>query len=248
MKYKYLNAGCGAVWHPEWINLDVQASSRDVIRCDVRRGTPYPDGYFDAVYHSHLLEHLSREEGEKFVVECARVLKKDGILRVVVPDLESIAKEYLKQLRGALKGNADAQKNYEWIYLELYDQATRTVSGGDMEVYLRKKYLPNKDYIKKRLGLAADQYFFKNPDEQTNFFPGIARIFKEVLFRNTGEIHKKMYDKYSLKTLLLSSGFYNVVRMSAVTSHIARFNTYQLDSFGGEVRKADSLFMEARRK
>ena len=267
MKYRYLNIGCGATWHKDWKNIDLNSYSPNVLSYNITKGIPYPDNYFDAVYHSHLLEHLSQSEGEMFILECARVLKKGGILRVAVPDLETIAKEYLVQLNLALKGDARAQKNYKWITLELYDQATRTVSGGDMEPYLRQEHLTTKSYIRKRLGLVANQYFKKNntsvtkrgeypQDNPHKIFRALVKLlfkqsfvqsFDEAFFRNTGELHKMMYDKYSLRTMLTHNGFINVKPVTAFTSEIINFNRYDLDTLRGKVRKADSLFMEARK-
>ena len=62
---------------------------------DLRRGIPFSDRTFDVVYHSHLLEHIDREDAPAFLRECLRVLKPRGIVRVVVPDLEVLAREYL---------------------------------------------------------------------------------------------------------------------------------------------------------
>ncbi len=49
----------------------------------------------DILYTSHMLEHLSRNSATHFIKECHRVLKKGGILRIVVPDLKKYFNEYL---------------------------------------------------------------------------------------------------------------------------------------------------------
>ncbi len=63
----------------------------------MRQGIPFPDRSFDVVYHSHVLEHLSKSEASKFLKECSRVLRPQGVLRVVVPDLEEIANNSSEQ-------------------------------------------------------------------------------------------------------------------------------------------------------
>ena len=68
---------------------------QNVVCWDLRRGIPFPDRTFDGVYHCHVLEHIDREDAPGFLRECFRVLKPQGILRVVVPDLEVLAREYL---------------------------------------------------------------------------------------------------------------------------------------------------------
>jgi predicted SAM-dependent methyltransferase len=67
----------------------------------------------------------------------------------------------------------------------------------------------------------------------------------EGLFRNSGEIHRVMYDSFRLSRLLNSVGFREISICQAKESRIPLFSDYQLDSVGDEVRKPDSLFMEA---
>ena len=64
-------------------------------------------------------------------------------------------------------------------------------------------------------------------------------------FRLGGEIHQWMYDRYSLEELLLSVGFTEVRVCNALESQIENWDDYQLDVVKGEVRKPDSLFIEA---
>jgi ubiquinone/menaquinone biosynthesis C-methylase UbiE len=66
----------------------------DVFLHDLRRPFPWPDASAHAIYASHLLEHLTREDGARFLRECHRVLEPKGILRVVVPDLRAIVDAY----------------------------------------------------------------------------------------------------------------------------------------------------------
>jgi predicted SAM-dependent methyltransferase len=118
-----LNLGCGLRTHPDWINVDgswnarlakrpilrkLLASlrlmsadqaeipwNRDIFVHDVRKPLPFPDGSAIAVYASHVLEHLYREEGQQLIRESFRVLVPGGIIRVVVPDLHNVVYEYL---------------------------------------------------------------------------------------------------------------------------------------------------------
>jgi predicted SAM-dependent methyltransferase len=64
----------------------------------VRRGRadrlPFADSSVSVVYSSHMLEHLGRDEARTFLVECHRVLRAGGMLRLVVPDLERYVSAY----------------------------------------------------------------------------------------------------------------------------------------------------------
>lgn len=123
-----LNLGCGTRTHDEWNNLDFSPYARlahwprlsaaaarvgliseqrytllrgidpDIIHWDLRRGIPFPDGSFDLVYHSHLLEHLDRDAGAAFLGECLRATRPGGVIRIVVPDLRYLAERYLETL------------------------------------------------------------------------------------------------------------------------------------------------------
>jgi SAM-dependent methyltransferase len=68
---------------------------RNVLVHDVRKPLPFPDGSLRVVYASHLLEHLHFEEGQRLLRECHRVLKPGGVVRMVVPDLRVIMRDYL---------------------------------------------------------------------------------------------------------------------------------------------------------
>jgi predicted SAM-dependent methyltransferase len=149
---KLLNLGCGKRFHQDWINLDFTSTHPDVIAHNLLNGLPYEDESIDVVYHSHVLEHFSKSDGEKFISECYRVLKKGGIIRIALPDLEIIAREYLNNLERSLNLEYEAEFDYDWIILEMYDQTVRNYSGGEMAKYLFQEIIPNETYVFSRIG------------------------------------------------------------------------------------------------
>jgi len=62
---------------------------------DIIAGLPVPDGHCVAIYCSHVLEHLSREDCEAALCNTYRYLAPGGIFRLVVPDLRALAEAYL---------------------------------------------------------------------------------------------------------------------------------------------------------
>jgi predicted SAM-dependent methyltransferase len=62
---------------------------------------PLRDASAEAIYSSHMLEHLDREDARMFLSECHRVLRPGGWLRLVVPDIAKYVNEY------ATDGDAD---------------------------------------------------------------------------------------------------------------------------------------------
>ena len=75
------------------------------MRRNVERGLPFDDGSVEAVYSSHMLEHLPRNVALGVLRECRRVLGSNGVLRLAVPDLRQMAEDYL---RSSDAGAADA--------------------------------------------------------------------------------------------------------------------------------------------
>ena len=246
-----LNLGCGPRHHPDWINVDM-APGEGVIPYDLAQGIPFGEGCFDVVYHSHFLEHLTWRLAPTFLSDCFRVLKPGGIIRVVVPDLETIARLYLLLLEKSLKGDVIAQQRYEWIMLELLDQMVRNHSGGAMLEYWQQKQMPAENFVIERLGSEAKDAITKirsNPNSENQHngqHDNTLNPLEISQFRLSGEIHQWMYDRYSLGKLLKDAGFEDIKLCRANESRIPNFNNYFLDiETDGSVRKPDSLFMEA---
>jgi len=61
---------------------------------DIKKGLPDDDRSVDYVYCSHVLEHFEKTEALNILRECKRVLKNNGRLRVVLPDLKILTDKY----------------------------------------------------------------------------------------------------------------------------------------------------------
>ena len=90
-----LNVGCGSRTFSNWRNIDHDPECDPDVLLDVGLKTlPYENGTVQAIYASHLLDHLTFSEGLGFLQECHRVLEPDGVLRIVVCDLAVFVKAY----------------------------------------------------------------------------------------------------------------------------------------------------------
>jgi predicted SAM-dependent methyltransferase len=247
-----LNLGCGSQVHSEWTNLDISPRHADVINHDLTKRLPFEDGTFEVVYHSHVLEHLTKEQGTAFMNECCRVLKPKGILRVVVPDLEIIARLYLENLDKSVNGDLRASERHEWMLLELQDQMVREFSGGEMGRYFQLNPMPAEDFVIERLGqevLDVIKTLRLNPltkNQPSSSPTSVVDPIQAARFRNCGEVHKWMYDRQSLRRLMINTGFSEISVKKAGESLIPEFWKYYFDRLpNGSTRKPDSLFMEA---
>ena len=68
---------------------------KNIFFADATKKFNFSNNSVDIIYTSHMLEHLSKNAANHFIKECNRVLKKGGILRIVVPDMKKIVDDYL---------------------------------------------------------------------------------------------------------------------------------------------------------
>jgi predicted SAM-dependent methyltransferase len=80
---KRLNVGCGLDIRPGWVNLDsVDYGGNQIVDLN-RFPWPFPDGHFDEVYASHVMEHMANFNA--VVTEIWRVSRHGAVFTVKVP-------------------------------------------------------------------------------------------------------------------------------------------------------------------
>ena len=274
MDPKLLNIGCGARLNLEWLNIDIAPANSSVRKVDIKKELPFPDNSFEVVYHSHVLEHLNHDDVANFTKEIYRVLIPSGIHRIVIPDLETLVKSYLNALNAARVGSPNSDLLYNWSIIMLLDQMVREQSGGKMFEFIKEKSSSEKDiligsykYDVNELISDMEKSAPINHDKQ----PVLKRLVRKALitfqgytskylfgcahdairsfrFRNSGEVHKWMYDSYSIKRLLDSCNFKSIKTFKANESDIPRWTSWNLDTQpDGSVYKSESIYMEARK-
>lgn len=129
-----LHIGCGDKILPGFVHIDIRALPNvdHVVSAD--RLTMFRDNSVDLIYACHVLEHFKRSETKKTLKEWNRVLKPGGLLRLAVPDFESLVKVYiktkdLKLILGPLMGRQDYSKNTHYITFD-YDYLAELVTGA----------------------------------------------------------------------------------------------------------------------
>ena len=283
----YINLGCGNKYHADWVNVDLNSHSPFVRPWDLTKGIPYDDNTFEVVYHSQVIEHYKREDAQRFIGECYRILRPDGIMRVVTPDLEDITRNYLHYLEENIRNPTDITRaNYEWMVLELYDQAVRNAPGGEMENFFKQPSIINEQFVIDRLGAVAKstrqhyldmgrdgragamkEFLRAVPSVTEKLYYGrkrFASLIRDTIidlmlprtekrnlrigrFRQSGDIHYRLYDRYSLAKLLSESGFRDIKTVKPSLSDIPDWDRYELDVKNGEVCDPTSLFIESRK-
>jgi predicted SAM-dependent methyltransferase len=91
-KLLYKLAGSSDYYSFETYNKIIQTC--DLKFYNLKNKVPLFDSSSDIIYCSHFLEHLGKKDGKSFLKECHRSLKKGGLLRIAVPDLDLAIKLY----------------------------------------------------------------------------------------------------------------------------------------------------------
>jgi predicted SAM-dependent methyltransferase len=269
-----LNLGCGRDYRPEFVNVDM-VGGPGIISHDLRLGIPFPDATFDLVYHSTMLSHLRPVEAINVMRECCRALKPGGVLRVVTEDLEQMCRTYLQKLEAAAAGDDEQAREYEWMILELYDQATREQSGGGMAQYMSQDARASEAFLLSRVGeqgksmMAAARTRRNQPKPAATlrsyvsglktrarkaFYTGLlgpigVQALELGQFRlSSGQVSYRMYDRFSLKQLFLSAGLSSVALTNAGESRYPGWARVNLDlAPDGHPARPHALIMEGIR-
>lgn len=112
----YVQYGCGMSAPPLWKNYDASPTLRferipvlgklytknanrfpeNVEYGDIVKGLPLPERSCVGLYSSHVLEHLALDDFRIALKHSFALLQPGGIFRLVVPDIEVLARTYLE--------------------------------------------------------------------------------------------------------------------------------------------------------
>jgi SAM-dependent methyltransferase len=155
-----LNLGCGTrtASHPDVLNVDwslnIRIKNSRLLRLavlplldarrrsrldqmagrllahDLSKGIPFESDSVDIVYHSHVLEHLDRPVARRFLAEAHRVLKPNGICRIVVPDFEMLCRAYLQHVERCSREPQAAAAHEDYVATVLEQSVRREAAGA----------------------------------------------------------------------------------------------------------------------
>lgn len=247
--------------------MDQSTLSEEVRFHDLRTPLPFQDEYADAIYCSHFLEHLDACQGEVFLKECHRCLKNKGVLRIVVPDFERLAQDYLDVLR-QLHEKANLETEHQWMHLEIFDQFSRKRPEGDMGTFLKNSENHKNSFIRNRLGLSIDN--FRNNDDSVTksesqsiaigFFRSVRKFFFDSAYRTHFLMQKLCPKHFKVFSTYPSESFlYEIVLMffsslsykemkEATFRNCGEVHQQSFDQFKLKRLLLDIGFCEARKK
>jgi len=144
------------------------------------------------------LEHLPPEVVPSFLREHRRVLKPDGVARIVVPDLELTVRQYLKALQNSRVVGEAGYLEHEWATILLLDQMVRVRSGGQMQTWLIKNN--ESELVRSMQGILAEIAQASVPRPAGSLSASIKSwLRRKNRLVPAGELHRWMYDELALK-------------------------------------------------
>lgn len=160
--------GCGNNKLEGWENTDLPHT-------DVRKKLNYQDGSVDFIFHEHMIEHLDEVDGYKFMKECFRILKKDGVMRIGCPSIDGFISVY---------------ENWDSVpkaFKKRHVNKTRFINDvtlGETVNYEGKKFSYNGRVVKQKNSPAWHKFLYDKDD----FTEKLTRIgFSEIIFTEKHE-------------------------------------------------------------
>jgi predicted SAM-dependent methyltransferase len=117
-----VHLGCGDINARGYINVDFKAAPHVHYAHDVTSLPFLNDCSVDLIYACHVMEHFPVESIKGVLWEWRRVLKRNGILRISVPDFDKLLGVYydthceIESIRAALMGHMDGYNSHLLIF------------------------------------------------------------------------------------------------------------------------------------
>lgn len=233
-----LNLGSGDWSCDGWINLDYPSDwyknaqmGHEIVPYDIRKDEiPFLDNSVDAIYCSHVIEHIENVHIERMFRECFRILKKGGVIRIACPDAEFLYqatlanKDYWIWRNGWFNTSTFYTKQFEPRNI---DYLVREVATPKLLNYVSS--INNIDYIESFQKMGMYDFF--------------EYLTKDLKFReNAIGDHINYWTFEKAKNKLLESGFTTILRSKWAASICKEM---QLKSKFDLVHPYMSLYVEA---
>lgn len=151
----YLYVGCGHHRMNGFTHVEISVGKQfkkggdvgppDII-ADITRRIPLEDESVDLIYSRATLEHLTYKELINHFLECHRLIKKSGYIRMSVPDMDIMIKNYLNK-----EEDLEKAKREDEISIETMPCENHTDLFIQRILYHDHYYLHNFDTLRRAL-------------------------------------------------------------------------------------------------
>ena len=100
-----LDLGSGRVKKEGYTSVDVYPFRYLDVQHDIEEKLPFDDASADEIYCSHVLEHCSMQAVPNMLRDWHRVLVDDGIVKIIVPEIEVCMRNFLDAPESKKWGN-----------------------------------------------------------------------------------------------------------------------------------------------
>lgn len=135
-----LHLGCGEIDHKKFINIDGYPFPHVHYVQSIDRLPQFKDGCVDLIYASHCLEHFSYFQTKTVLEEWYRVLKKEAVLRLSVPDFDKLVEIYSihnhdpDMINSQLMGGQNNKFNFHYTALNKVNLGRMLLAVGFTEI------------------------------------------------------------------------------------------------------------------
>ena len=91
-----VNLGSGPFKLEGWLNVDITVADVPDLVADLSAPLPFADASVDYIHSEDFLAYITLLQARALLCECRRVLKPAGVMRLLTPDLEKLARQYLQ--------------------------------------------------------------------------------------------------------------------------------------------------------
>lgn len=160
------------------------------------QSTALKTGYFDFVISSHVIEHVTKDEGLAFMKETYRLLKRGGYAFIGTPERRRCQELYMKNPSDQPKYRLVPPHEHEYTMSELKDLALQVFKKGNVRVNLLvnpvfhkvfkssiQKFKPKKTITSKAINVAYRTFRDKAPRP---LFDTITRVGAKQQMKKAG--------------------------------------------------------------
>ena len=188
---RFINFGSGAFFHKRWINYDYPGQSiyyqnlqglqgkdfHAIDLCEDRLRIPEDDMSVSLIYCSHTLEHLDKKSSERFLSECFRILRNNGILRLALPNTKNDF-HLLHCLRSQAGANESIINSYTRDATSHILSDTQKMELTEINQILQSSNFKSNSFYKKVISEYSQYGEFdgNNPERHINYWDFIELI------------------------------------------------------------------------
>lgn len=134
-----LHLGCGKRYISGFIHIDAVKHPHVDYVANVDKLEFVESNSVELIYVCHVLEHFKRADTARVLAEWNRILSKNGVLRITVPDFEAVCKLYsltgdMKNVIGPLYGGQDYEYNFHYNAFDFKSLKDYLVKAGFKDI------------------------------------------------------------------------------------------------------------------